>query len=55
MPSVAVSVGRFAAMIRKTVNALFLRLKYLRLLAEINILIHLTAMRRDQDFRRAKP
>jgi hypothetical protein len=42
-------------MIRKRVNSLLLRLRYLRLLAEINVLMGLRAIRRDQDFRRAKP
>jgi len=47
--------GGLLAMIHKRVNPLFWRLKYLRLLAEINVLMTLRAIRKDQDFRRAKP
>ena len=46
--------GKLQAMIRKRVNSLLLRMRYLRLLAEINVLIGLNAIRRDQGFKRAE-
>lgn len=45
---------KLQAMIRKRVNSLLLRMRYLRLLAEINVLIGLNAIRRDQGFKRAE-
>jgi len=42
-------------MIRKRINSFLLRLRYLELLAEIKVLIGLSGIRRDLDFRRAKP
>jgi hypothetical protein len=47
--------GGFQAMILKRVISLLLRLRYLGLLMEINVLMGLRAIWRDQDFRRAKP
>ena len=42
-------------MMLKRVNSFLLRLQYLKLLAEIKVLIGLSGIRRDLDFRRAKP
>ena len=42
-------------MIKKRINAFILKLRYWMLLAEINALMSLRGIRRDQDFRRAKP
>lgn len=42
-------------MMRKRVNSFLLKLRYLMLLAEINVLISISGVRRDLDFRRAKP
>lgn len=47
--------GGLQAMIQRRVTLLLLRLRYLRLLAEINVLMGLRAIRKDQDFRRTKP
>jgi hypothetical protein len=47
--------GGLPTMIHKRMNSLLRRLKYLRLLVEINVLMSLRGIRRDQDFRRAKP
>jgi hypothetical protein len=46
---------RFLAMIRKRAHSLLLRLRYLKLLAEIEVLISMSGIRRDLDFRIAKP
>ena len=46
--------GGLQAMIRKRVNSFLLKLRYLKLLAEINILIGLNGVRRELDFRKAK-
>jgi hypothetical protein len=42
-------------MIRKRVNSFLSRLRYSKLLAEIRVLIGLSGIRRDLDFRGAKP
>jgi len=42
-------------MIRKRVNSFLSRLRYLKLLAEVKVLIGLSGIRRDLDFRGAKP
>jgi hypothetical protein len=42
-------------MMRRRVNSFLLRVRYLKLLAEINILIGLNGVRRELDFRKAKP
>jgi hypothetical protein len=42
-------------MMRKKVNSFLLKLRYLMLLVEINVLSGLSGVRRDLDFRRAKP
>jgi hypothetical protein len=47
--------GGLQTMMRKRVNSFLLRLRYLKLLAEINILIGLNGVRRELDFRKAKP
>ena len=46
--------GGLPATVRKRVYSFILRLRYLRLLAEINILIALTGVKRDSDFRKEK-
>jgi hypothetical protein len=46
--------GGLQAMIRKRVNSFFLKLRYLKLLAEINILIGLNGVKRELGFRKAK-
>jgi hypothetical protein len=45
---------RFQAMVRKRVYSFLLRLRYLRLLAEINILFGLKGIKRESDFRKTK-
>jgi hypothetical protein len=40
---------------QRKVNSFLLRLRYLKLLAEIKVLIGLSGIRRDLDFRKAKP
>jgi len=47
--------GGLQAMIRKRIISFLLKLRYLKLLAEIYVLMRLSAIRRNQDFRRAKP
>jgi len=42
-------------MIRKRIRSWLLSLQYLRLRMEIHVLTGLTAIRRDQNFRRARP
>jgi hypothetical protein len=42
-------------MMRRRVNSFLLRVRYLKLLAEINILIGLNGVRRELDFRKAIP
>ena len=42
-------------MLRKKMGAFLLRLRCLELLAEIKVLVGLSGIRRDLDFRRAKP
>ena len=46
--------GRLQTMVRKRVYSFVLRLRYLKLLAEINILIRLSGVKRELDFRKAK-
>ena len=46
--------GELQPMIRKRINSFLLKLRYLRLLAEINILIGFNGVRRESDFRKAK-
>ena len=46
--------GGLQAMIRKRVNSFLLKLRYLKLLAEINILIGLNGVKKELDFRKAK-
>ena len=47
--------GGLQAMLRKKIDSFLLRLRYLKLLAEIKVLIGLSGIRKDLDFRRAKP
>ena len=47
--------GGFWAMMRKRVNSFLLKLRYLMLLAEINVLIGLSGVRRELDLRKPKP
>ena len=47
--------GGHQAMMRRRVNSFLLRLRYLKLLAEINILMGLNGVRRELDLRKAKP
>jgi hypothetical protein len=47
--------GGLQAMMRKRINSFLLKLRYLMLLAEIHVLMGVRTIRRDQDFRRAKP
>ena len=42
------------AMIRKRVNSFLLKLRYLKLLAEINILIGLNGVKREVNFRKPR-
>jgi hypothetical protein len=42
-------------MLRKKIGSFLLRLRYLKLQAEIKVLIGLSGIRRDLDFRGAKP
>jgi hypothetical protein len=42
-------------MIQKKINAFLLRLRYLRLLLEINVLMGLSGARRDLGLRKARP
>jgi hypothetical protein len=42
-------------MMRKRVNSLLLRLRYLRLLLEIHLLMGLSGVRREADLRKARP
>jgi hypothetical protein len=42
-------------MLRKKIDAFLLRLRCLKLLAEIKVLVGLSRIRRDLDSRRAKP
>jgi len=46
--------GGLPAMVRKGVYSFILRLRYLRLLAEINILIGLKGIKRESAFRKTK-
>lgn len=41
-------------MIRRRVNSFLLRLRYLKLVAEVNILIGVNGVKRELDFRKAK-
>jgi hypothetical protein len=47
--------GGHQEMMRKRVNSFLLKLRYLTLLAEINVLIGLNGVKKELDFRRAKP
>ena len=47
--------GGLQAMMRKKVNSFLLKLRYLMLLAEINVLIGLSGARRELDLRKVKP
>ena len=47
--------GGFQATVRERIYAFILRLRYLRLLAETNILIGLSGAKRELDFKRQKP
>ena len=46
--------GGLQAMIRKRVNSVVLKLRYLILLVEINILIGLHGVKKEFDFKKAK-
>jgi hypothetical protein len=46
--------GGLQAVTRKRVNSFLLKLRYLKLLVEINILIGLNGVKRELDFRKAK-
>ena len=46
--------GGLQAMVRKRVYSFILRLRYLKLLAEINILIGLRGIKKESDFRKTK-
>jgi hypothetical protein len=47
--------GKLQAMIRKRVNSLLSRMRYLGLQAEINVLMGFNGVRRELDFRKVKP
>jgi hypothetical protein len=47
--------GGLQAMLQKKIDAFLLRLRCLKLLAEIKVLVGLSGIRRDLDFKRAKP